>query len=126
MNNFKLISHVLRPYNLCVLKCSQTGAEAPVLDKIIFNDFLRNPDITFSRTSDGVYEGLINNSNEFGLLENDSGVATAELISVSTIYQKIAAFLNTTHTKVHILNIDMAFGLQDINTEFVIYIYKYL
>ena len=122
----KINSAILRPYNFFVATFRQVSADTPELISINYNTFSVVPEFSISG-NDGKYHVEIINTEELGILESSSVSVNAEIIySERGSTNKIEAFLSEDHRIINIINVFLEYAsLQDIDGQFVVYIYKY-
>lgn len=123
----KLNNVILRPYNFFVATFNQEGTAEPYLVSIDHNTFPVFPEFTISSAGSGRYFIDIININELDISENDSVAVNAEINYCSSGQtNKIEAFLSESHQTITILNTLLEFSsTQDIEGQFVVYLYKY-
>jgi len=122
----KINSAILRPYDFFVATFRQVSADTPELISVNYNTFSVIPEFSISGNG-GKYHVEIINTEELGISENDSVAVNAEInYCNSGQTNKIEAFLSEDHRIINIINVFLEYAdLQDIDGQFVVYIYKY-
>lgn len=122
----KINSAILRPYDFFVATFRQVSADTPELISVNYNTFSVIPEFSISGNG-GNYDLEITNIEKLDISESSSVSVNAEIIySERGATNKIEAFLSEDHRIINIINVFLEYAsLQDIDGQFVVYIYKY-
>lgn len=113
--------HILKPYNYFVALFEQTGITAPVLVKIIHNDFKVTPELSPFYRDAGLFEITISNFDDLGILPSDNVSIESEIIYTGSADFRTESFLNTEHDVIFVNGYLIPFSSREnVNGRFII------
>jgi hypothetical protein len=120
INQLKNKQNQLRPFFKYTAVFDQNGSTAPILNKVLYNDFPKDIDIVWDEWKDpGVYIANIGNYQELGFLEHDVIAVETNIIWANTGPNKIQGILNEAHSLLTVINILLVFSSpNDIDGQF--------